>query len=217
MTNKKQILKETQGKGRTCGLNNNSLIPAINESERFIHFLNKKFSLSLPHNYIVVINKTRKSALGTFANPQTKQHFINSNQELNTITLNTLHIKECNPYEVLAHELAHLINHLNKINDCSSNQYHNKHFKKQAEVFLLTTERTKKGYTTKDNDVFNKMVKEEFKSKPSVFNVFQSQKEPNKKGSRLRLYICSCGVKVRVASDDFMGLCLECNGEFEKL
>ena len=208
--------KKKENKDTSC-LNNNSLIPAINESERFIKFLDKKFNLKLPNNYIVVINKASKSALGSFANPETKQHFINTTQELNTITLNTLHLKKCNPYEVLAHELTHLINYLNKVKDCSINQYHNKHFKEQAESLLLSTTKTNKGFTTQDNEIFNKMVKEEFKSNPSVFNVFQSQKDKSKVGSRLRLYICSCGVKVRVGKDDFKATCLDCLTTFERV
>lgn len=35
-------------------------------------------------------------------------------------------------------------------------------------------------------------------------------------GSRLRLYECGCGVKVRVASDEFKATCGECGTEFER-
>lgn len=198
-------------------LNNNSLIPAIEESEKFIKFLINRFNIKDIKPYIVVINKTSKNALGTFSNPETQQHFINTKDELNTITLNTLHLKTCNPYEVLAHELAHYINYIKGIKDTSSNQYHNKEFKRQAEALLLSTTRDKKGYSTSDNKVFNKMVKEEFKSNPSVFNVFQAQKDKSKVGSRLKLYICSCGVKVRVASEDFKAKCLRCDSEFKRV
>ena len=58
------------------------------------------------------------------------------------------------------------------------------------------------------------MVEEEFKSKPEVFNVFQNQRESKKVGSRLKLYICACGVKVRVASEEFQAKCLRCEGDF---
>lgn len=40
--------------------------------------------------------------------------------------------------------------------------------------------------------------------------------EKVKKGSRLRLWECECGVKVRVASDDFRATCGLCEGEFER-
>jgi len=200
----------------TSCLNHNSLIPAIKESERFINFLNVKFSLNLPKDFIIVINKANKNALGMFSSVETKNHFINTTAELNTITLNTLHLKECNPFEVLAHELAHYVNYLNKIKDCSSNQYHNKHFKKQAEMFLLTTQQTKKGYITLENDEFNAMVNNEFKGNKEVFNVFQAQKEKKKVGSRLRLYTCECGIKLRVAKDNLNAVCLDCNTNFKK-
>lgn len=36
-------------------------------------------------------------------------------------------------------------------------------------------------------------------------------------GSRLRLWECDCGVKVRVASDEFMATCGECDGTFERV
>ena len=56
----------------------------------------------------------------------------------------------------------------------------------------------------------------EFKPKDKVFNIFQNQKDKKKVGSRLKLYICECGVRVRVAGDDFKGLCLICRTKFKK-
>jgi len=206
---------QTEQEKKTSCLNNNSLIPAINESERFIKFLDKKFKLNLPNNYIVVINKTSKNAYGTFSNPKTQQHFINTTQELNTITLNTFYIKECNPYSVLAHELTHFLNHIKGIKDTSANQYHNKHFKLQAENLLLKVERTNKGYNqTSETELFKQMLKE-FKPLKDVFNVFQAQRDKKKVGSRLKLYVCSCGVKVRCAVE-LNAKCLNCNTEFKK-
>ena len=49
----------------------------------------------------------------------------------------------------LLHEVAHSMNHMNGVEDCSSNQYHNKHFKAQAEALGLKTEEIKgKGYAS---------------------------------------------------------------------
>jgi hypothetical protein len=36
-----------------------------------------------------------------------------------------------------------------------------------------------------------------------------------KPGSRLRLFICECGIKVRVARDDFHATCNDCGGSFQ--
>ena len=222
MENKKQnivrTINETEKESWSLNTKNqNSLIPAIKESEKFIKFLLNRFEIENIKPYIVVINKTSKNALGTFANTQTKQHFINTTEEFNTITLNTLHIKDCNPYEVLTHELSHYVNYCNNIKDCSGNQYHNKHFKAQAEKLLLSVEKTKNGFSyTKPTEEFIKML-EEFKPNKEVFNIFQSQRDKKKIGSRLRLFICDCGIKVRVGSDDFNALCLDCNTEFKKV
>lgn len=209
-------IKQQQDK-ESYGLNNNSLIPAIKESERFIKFLEKRFNLNLPNNYLITINKAKKSAIGFFMPKEHKEHFTNTNQDLNNINLNTFYLKTNNPYECLTHELAHFVNHTNKIKDCSSNQYHNKHFKKQAELFLLKVEKTKRGYAhTTETVEFNLMVKE-FKPNKEVFGIFQNQKEGKKVGSRLKLYMCSCGIKVRVASEEFKGLCLICEGKFKQV
>jgi hypothetical protein len=49
----------------------------------------------------------------------------------------------------LLHEVAHSINHQNGVEDCSSNQYHNKHFKAQAEALGLETHEIKgKGHAS---------------------------------------------------------------------
>lgn len=49
--------------------------------------------------------------------------------------------------ETLLHEMAHLYNAQNGVRDCTSGQYHNKHFKKAAEMFGLTVSKLSgKGY-----------------------------------------------------------------------
>ena len=197
-------------------LNNNSIIPAIKESEKFIKFLINRFKLEVPNNYIITINKASKNTIGFFMPKEHDNHFINSTQDLMNINLNTIHLKKCCPYECLTHELAHLINNVNKIKDCSGYGYHNKHFKTQAEKFNLSVEKGKNGFNqTKPTEEFNKMLLE-FKPNKEVFNICQNH-EDKKKGSRLRLYICNCGVKVRVGSDDFNAKCLNCESEFKKV
>lgn len=44
-----------------------------------------------------------------------------------------------------------------------------------------------------------------------------SEGATKKKGSRLRLWECECGVKVRVASDEFDATCGLCNERFEQM
>lgn len=195
----------------------NSYIPALKEAERFISFLDKRFKLNLPNNYLITINKATKNTLGFFMSAEHKNKFVNSNKDLNNINLNTFYLKSNNPYEILTHELSHYVNFINKIKDCSSNQYHNKHFKTQAEKFKLKVEKNKRGYAkTSTTEEFNLMLKE-FKPNKESFNIIQNHEDKKKVGSRLRLYICDCKVKVRVGSDDFKALCLDCNTEFKKI
>lgn len=199
-------------------MSKNSFKPAIEESERFIVFLNKKFSLKLPDNYLITFSKTNKNTLGYFRNQECENRYTNTTQDLNNININTITIKKCNPYEVIAHELAHFINYNNGVSDCSSNSYHNKHFKKVAETLLLNVEKVKTGFSkTSETEEFNKMLKD-FKTNKDVFNIFENEKK-KKVGSRMCLYICSCGVKVRTASKikELNAVCLDCDGEFVRV
>lgn len=197
-------------------MNENSFIPALKESERFIEFLDKRFSLNLPKNYLITISKANKNNIGYFQNKESKEKFVNSKQDLNNINLNTFYLKTENPYEVLAHELAHFVNYNNKVKDVTSNQYHNKYFKKTAEMLLLSVEKGKKGYDkTKETDAFNEMLKE-FKKDDNAFSIFQNQKDKKKVGSRMKLYICGCGVKVRCATK-LNARCLDCGATFQEI
>ncbi len=192
----------------------NSFRHAIEESERFIDFLNKKFNLNLPNNYLITISKGSKKESGFFMSLEHSEHYTNKTKDLNNINLNTYYLKTSNPYEVLTHEIAHFVNYIKKIKDCSSNQYHNKHFKKQAEEFLLKVERGKRGYSiTSETEEFKEMLKE-FKPNKDAFSIFQNIKKSEKVGSRLKLYMCDCGVKIRCAIE-LNARCLNCEGDFK--
>jgi len=196
-------------------LNTNSFIPALNESERFISFLNQKFNLNLTADYVITINKAGKNIAGYFMPKEHAEHFKNTKQDLHNININTYHLKTENPYGVLAHELAHYINHGLKVKDTTKNQYHNKHFKEKAELLLLKVERTNKGYSkTEITEQFSLMLNE-FKPNQDAFNICQNMPKKDKVGSRLRLFICDCGVKVRCAVD-LHALCLNCESEFKE-
>lgn len=191
----------------------NSFIPALAECERFIKFMNKKFSLSLPSDYVITINKESKDTIGCFRSKECDDRFVNTKQDLNNINLNTISIKKHSPYECLTHELSHFINYIKGVRDCTSNQYHNKHFKATAESLLLKAEKGKKGYSkTSESEEFLTMLKE-FKPNKEVFNICQNVEEKKKVGSRLKLWMCSCGVKVRCAVELNAG-CLDCGSKF---
>ena len=197
---------------------NNSITPSIKEIERFILFLNNKFNLDLPNNIIINIEKTSPRYKGFFRPSLNPEHYKKEEEILNQIVLSS-HYLNLNPYETIAHEVAHFINYSKGIKDCSNSQYHNKKFKIQAEKLLLIVEKTKKGYNhTKESPAFLKML-EEFKPSPNAFNVFQSiNDKQKKKANRNLLYICDCGVKIRTAKNEskpLNSMCLYCNSFFK--
>ncbi len=198
------------------GNNQNSFIPALDECERFIKFLIGRFKLAIPNDYVITINKANKNTIGYFKSKDCEDNFINTEQDLNNINLNTLLIKKCSPYECLTHELAHFINYSNGITDCSSNKYHNKHFKVVAEMLGLEVKKGKRGFAeTSESEEFNKMLLE-FKPDKKVFDICQNTKAKKKAGSRLKLWMCSCGVRVRCAID-LNATCNDCGGDFEEV
>jgi hypothetical protein len=188
-----------------------TIIPTIQECERFISFLNTHFSLNLPNNLLINIHKTSKNTMGYFTPEQNPEHYTDSKTEnktaLNSITLSSYFLN-INPYDTLTHELAHFLNSIAKVKDCSSNQYHNKKFKAQAEKLLLKVNNTNKGYAdTQPTEEFNKML-EEYKPNYEVFKILQEHTDKEKKGSRLYLFTCSneC-YKVRCGDRNLKAVC----------
>ena len=124
----------------------------------------------------------------------------------------------------MAHELAHYLNHKDNIKDTSNAQYHNKHFKAQAERLLLRVSSRHKrfGYgITEETEDFKKLVAEDFKPNPNAFKIFQAdiEQEPKSK-SRLLLFMCACGSKIRTARNEnkpLRAVCQYCKTEFSEV
>ena len=211
------VKRASPREGNNYGLNHNSFIPMLQEGERFIKFLIKRFNLPIKEDWVFTINKASPSAIGFFMPKEHRNHYTNTTQDLNNINLNTLHLKKSSPYECLAHEVAHFLNKIEGVKGCSSNQYHNKHFKKKAELLLLGVEKMGRfGYAhTTETPEFKKML-EEFKPNKEVFNISQSNEGKKKVGSRLKKWVCGCGCIVRCAVE-LNAVCLDCNTNFKKV
>jgi len=99
------------------------------------------------------------------------------------ITADTLKRSVEDVCETLIHEMAHYKNNVNKIEDCNRNQYHNKHFKKQAEAFGLKVERMRnKGYARtsldeKANNLVKKYKNKYCKDDKNPFHVYRVSEE----------------------------------------
>ena len=128
----------------------------------FDHF-NKIFTdNSLPKPVITIQESGRKNAYGWFG----KGFWYDNDQgtgvpEIN-ISAEYLSRGVNGVLETLLHEMAHFYNAVNDIKDCSSGQYHNKHFKTAAERFGLEVSRDgKRGWAyTKLTDVSREVIGE---------------------------------------------------------
>lgn len=107
----------------------------------FDHF-NKYFANnSLPKPVITIQESGRKNAYGWFGNSfWVDKEMDESVPEIN-ISAEYVARGPDAVLETLLHEMAHFYNAVNDIKDCSSGQYHNKHFKKAAEMFGLKVSR----------------------------------------------------------------------------
>lgn len=110
-------------------------------------FLNEKLNAGLPENVVftVIPNRGKGNILGWFAKNRW-QMGEETLHEIN-ITADKLNRSFEEIAETLIHEMCHLSNHIDGIEDCTQTQYHNKAFKRKAEEFGLNVERTKnRGY-----------------------------------------------------------------------
>jgi len=113
---------------------------------QIFEFINTELNLNLDTPVFTLIpNRGRQSYYGWYWQGRWKDG-KKSLPEIN-ITADTLKRSVEEICNTLIHEMAHYKNNVEGINDCNANQYHNKHFKKRAEMFGLTVEKMKnKGY-----------------------------------------------------------------------
>jgi hypothetical protein len=128
--------------GRFCDSPATKMKRIYNELYRAFDHFNKIFTDNkLPKPVITIQESGRKNAYGWFG-----QGFW-FDKELETgvpeINLSAEYVARGaeQVLETLLHEMAHFYNAVNNIRDCSSGQYHNKHFKSAAEKFGLKVTR----------------------------------------------------------------------------
>lgn len=143
----------------------------------FDHF-NKIFTdNSLPKPVITIQESGRKNAYGWFG----KGFWYDNDQgagvpEIN-ISAEYLSRGVNGVLETLLHEMAHFYNAVNEIKDCSSGQYHNKHFKRAAEMFGLKVERSgNRGYAYTSLSEISQQAIDSFKADESLFKDIRRRK-----------------------------------------
>ncbi len=144
---------------------------AINETVKHLAdmyaFFNDKLDAKLPIDIVISLipNKTARSQYyGWFAH----NRWLYNNNKIHEINIAADYLNRTisDIAETMLHEITHLTNHIKGIRDCSPNQYHNKAFKTQAELFGLKVQKARnKGYALTSLDEKGKIIVEEYKSK----------------------------------------------------
>jgi len=123
----------------------------------------------------------------------------------------------------LLHEVAHSINHMNGIEDCSSNQYHNAKFKAQAEALGLETHEIKgKGHaSTTLTDFGAKRWKKALSILAGAFDLTAiGGEQAKKKGRNTNLIkaVCDCDQIIRASASVIKAgvTCNVCEGDFKE-
>ena len=145
-------------------------------------FFNKELDSNLDTPVFTLIpNRGRQSYYGWYWANRWKDG-KKSLPEIN-ITADTLKRSVEDICETIIHEMAHYKNNVQGIQDCNANQYHNKHFKKQAEAFGLKVERMRnKGYARtsldeKANNLVKKYKNKYCKDDKNPFHVYRISEE----------------------------------------
>ena len=122
----------------------------------------------------------------------------------------------------LLHEVAHSLNHMNGIEDCSSNQYHNAKFKDAAEALGLKTEKTKKGYSaTTLTELGAKRWKKALAILANAFDLTAlggEQAKPKGRNTNLIKAQCDCENTIRLSRSvlEIGVMCTQCEELFKE-
>lgn len=133
------------------------------------------------------------------------------------IGLDERHVRASPYWEVLgtlAHEILHLWQeHNGKPPGPNSRNYHNKQYREKAqEIGLIVDQYGHTQYAPGDTPFLNLLRKYGLQ----VPEIPQPEPIVTKGRSKLTLYQCACGVRVRVGRSRFNAKCLDCGGLFEK-
>lgn len=143
----------------------------------FDHF-NKVFAnSSLPKPVITIQESGRRNAYGWFGKSLWVDKDMNTSVPEINLSAEYLARGADGILETLLHEMAHYHNAINDVRDCSSGQYHNKHFKRAAEMFGLHVERGgTRGYAFTSLTEVSKKAIDDLKIDDSLFKDIRRRK-----------------------------------------
>jgi hypothetical protein len=188
----------------------NSIIPIIKELERIYDALALEFKLKYPRPLITVQSKGRQKVLGWHWSDKWER----GKQTISEINICAEELNN-NPIETLVHEMVHYSNTCEKIEDCNSQQYHNKAFKTKAESYGLNVERDgRHGWnTTSLSDNLKKII-DKINPNKVTFKLYRKTHLTITAPTKMKKYSCGC-TTIRCATY-LSAKCLKCNNNFEE-
>jgi hypothetical protein len=121
------------------------------------------------------------------------------------IFLSPIHANDLALLETLVHELCHAA--------LPPKTGHRKPFQRLASAVGLTAPWTSTGSTPELVERLNALIQS---IGPSPHATLRADQLPKKQSTRLRLFECGCGVKVRVARNEFHATCDDCGESFSR-
>ena len=188
----------------------NSIIPIIKELERVYDALSLKFNLKYPRPIITIQSKGRKKdTLGW----HWADKWSLGNKTISEINICAEDLNK-NPIETLIHEMVHYGNTCEKIEDCNSQQYHNKAFKERAELYGLNVEKDgRRGWAFTSLSDNLKNILKEINPNGNIFKLYRNEPFLTISPTKMKKYSCGC-TTIRCATN-LQAKCLKCNNEFE--
>ena len=191
----------------------------VGELERcFTHFNKVLYKNTLPKVVITVQSARKQKAWGWFSKNAWSDKSERTVPEINIAAESLLRPLD-DLLGTLIHEMVHLYNWFNDIQDAGEQGYHNKHFKAAAEAVGFEVEKTKQGYNkTNLTPVIKKTIKG-VKADTKLFSLARGQygsDKEKKPGSKLKKWTCGC-TNVRIAVGDVDMTCNLCGNNLEEV
>ncbi|MDD4308593.1 MAG: hypothetical protein PHU53_07285, partial [Thermoplasmata archaeon] len=121
--------------------------------------------------------------------------------------------------ETVLHEQCHLFANLHEIKDVSGAYYHNKKYKKIAEDHgLVVTDAPVFGWAFTKFSEKGKAAFDKINIDVDAFDfarIAPKEKEKKERVSRMKKYICSCGIEIKSKVEELEATCKSCGTEFE--
>ncbi len=188
-----------------------SICPIIKELERISDALTKHFNVKASRPLITIQTKGRsKHLLGWYG----KKRWKIGKKELPEINICAESLNK-NPVETLVHEMVHYHNSCEDIEDCNSQQYHNKHFRTRAETYGLNVEKDgRRGWSITSISPKLQSILDTIKINKKVFSLYRQVKKSTPAITKAKKFSCGC-TNVRCAVD-LEAKCLKCDNVFEE-